>query len=38
MIPQIKPLKKSFLPLNSAITEICVAIRLAENGTRLGVI
>ena len=37
MISQTKTLKtKSFLPLNLAITKICVAIRLAEDGTRMG--
>ena len=37
MILQTKPIKlKSFLPFNFAITKICVAIRLAEDGTRLG--
>ena len=37
MISQIKPLKiKSFLPFNFAITKICVAIHLAEDGTRMG--
>ena len=37
MISQTKPLKiKSFLPFNFAITEICVAIRLPENGARMG--
>ena len=37
MISQTKPIKlKSFLPFNFAITKICVAIRLAEDGTRLG--
>ena len=36
MIWQTKPLKiKSFLPFNFAITAICVAIRLAEDGTRM---
>ena len=35
MISQTKPLKiKSFLPYNFAFIKICVAIRLAENGTR----
>ena len=28
--------KKYFLPFNFAITKICVLIRLAENGTRMG--
>ena len=37
MISQTKPLKvKSFIRFNLAITKICVAIRLAEDGTRLG--
>ena len=27
---------KSFVPFNFAITKICVAIRLAEDGTRMG--
>ena len=37
MISQIKPLKiKSFLPFNFAVTAICVAIRLAKDGTRMG--
>ena len=37
MISQTKTLKiKSFLPFNFAITKICVAIRLAEDGTRMG--
>ena len=37
MISQAKPLKiKSFLPFNFAITKICLAIRLAEDGTRMG--
>ena len=32
---QTKPLKiKFFLPYNFAFIKICVAIRLAENGTR----
>ena len=36
-MPQIKPLKiKSFIPFNFAITKTCVAIRLAEDGTRMG--
>ena len=36
MIWQTKPLKiKSFLPFDFAITAICVAIRLAEDGTRM---
>ena len=36
MISQTKPLKvKSFLPFNFAITAICVAIRLAEDGARM---
>ena len=34
---QTKPVKiKSFLPFNFEITTICVAIRLAEDGTRTG--
>ena len=34
---QTKSLKiKSFLPFNFAITTICVAIRLAADGTRIG--
>ena len=37
MISQTKTLKiKSFLPFNFVITKICVAIRLAESGTRMG--
>ena len=37
MISQAKPLKiKSFLPFNFAVTKICLAIRLAEDGTRMG--
>ena len=37
MISQAKPLKiKLFLPFNFAITKICLAIRLAEDGTRMG--
>ena len=37
MILQTKPLKiKSFLPFNFAVTKICVAMRLAEDGTRMG--
>ena len=37
MISQTKPLKaKSFLPFNFSVTKICVAIRLAEDGTRMG--
>ena len=37
MISQTKPLKiKYFLPFNFLISKICVAIRLAENGTRMG--
>ena len=37
MILQIKTLKiKCFLPLNFAIIKICVAIRLAEDRTRMG--
>ena len=36
MISQTKTLKiKSFLPFNFAITKICVAIRLAENGRHI---
>ena len=32
-----KPLKiKSLLPFNFAITKICVTIRLAEDGARMG--
>ena len=38
MMSQTKTLKiKSFLPtFNFAITKICAAIRLAEDGTRMG--
>ena len=37
MILQAKPLKINyFLPFNFAINEICVAINLAENETRIG--
>ena len=37
MISQTKTLKiKYFLPFNFALTKICVAIRLAEGGTRMG--
>ena len=37
MISQTKSLKiKSFLSFNFAITKICVAIHLAEDGTRMG--
>ena len=37
MKSQTKPVKiKSSLPFNFAITKICVAIRLAEDGTRMG--
>ena len=37
MISQTKPLKtKSFLPFNFSVTNICVAILLAEDGTRMG--
>ena len=37
MISQTKALKiKSFLPFHFAITKICVATRLAEDGTRMG--
>ena len=37
MISLTKPLKiKSFLPFNFAFTKICVAIGLAEDGTRMG--
>ena len=33
---QTKPLKiKSSLPFNFAVTKICVAIRLAGNGTKM---
>ena len=28
--------KKIFFPFNFAITKICVVIRLAEDGTRMG--
>ena len=36
MISQKKPLKiESYLPFNFAITRICVAIRLAVDGTRM---
>ena len=36
-ISQTKPLKiESFLPSNFVITKICVRIRLAEDGTRMG--
>ena len=34
---QTKPLKiRNFLPFNFAITKMCIAIRLAEDGTRMG--
>ena len=37
MISQSKLLKiVSFLPFNFAITKICVVIRLAEDGARVG--
>ena len=37
MISKAKTLKiKYFLPFNFAIIEICVAIRLAEDGTIMG--
>ena len=37
MISQTKPLKmKYFLQFDFAITNICVAMRLAENGTSMG--
>ena len=37
MMSQTKPLKrKYFIPFNFAITKIFVAIRLAEDGTRIG--
>ena len=37
MMSQTRPVKiKSFLPFNFAITAICVAIRLAEDRTRMG--
>ena len=37
MISQTKPLKtKYFLPFNFAITKICVAIHLPEDGIRMG--
>ena len=37
MISQTKTLKiKSFLLFNFAITKICVAIRLSEDGKRMG--
>ena len=37
MVSQTKTLKiKYFLPFNLAITKICVAIRLAEDGPRTG--
>ena len=37
MISQTKTFKlKSFLPFNFAITKICVAVRLAEDGKRMG--
>ena len=37
MISQTKTLKiKSFLPFNFVVIKICVAILLAEDGTRMG--
>ena len=37
MVSQTERLKKkSFLPFNFTITKICVAICLAEDGTRMG--
>ena len=33
---QREPLKIFFFPFNFAITKICVAIRIAEDGTRMG--
>ena len=37
MISQTKPLKtKSFLPFNFSVTNICVVIRLADDGTGMG--
>ena len=37
MISQIKSFKrKSFLPFSFATTKICVEMRLAEDGTRIG--
>ena len=37
MTSQTETLKiKYFLPFNIAITKICVAIRLVEDGTRMG--
>ena len=37
MISQTKTLKiKYFLPFNFVIIKLCVAIRLAEDGTRMG--
>ena len=37
MISQTKALKKkSFFPLNFPITKTCVAVRLADDGTRMG--
>ena len=32
----IKKPQNKFLPLNFAVTKICVEIRLAEYGTRMG--
>ena len=32
---QAKTVKKYFIPFNFAITNICVAIRLAEDGIRM---
>ena len=37
MISKTKPLKiRYFFPFNFAITKICVAISLAEDGKRMG--
>ena len=36
MTSQTKPLKKYFLPFNFVITKTCIAICLAEDGTRMG--
>ena len=36
IVSQTKPLKIIFSPFNFDITKICVAIRLAEDGTRMG--
>ena len=36
MKSQAKPLKKIFSSFNFAITKICVAILLPEDGTRMG--